>query len=190
VIVLDQTIISDDIAEKAFVCDLVRCKGACCAEGDYGAPLLESELKELDENLESIRPFLNPKGAEAIDREGTYVIDPDGDLSTTLLEGRECAFAIKDSKTLQWKCGIEIAWKAGKSTFRKPLSCHLYPIRITYKEHYQLLNYHRWHICNPACSLGEKLSIPVYEFLKEPLIRAYGVQWYERLCKLISDRNR
>lgn len=185
-IVLENTVLSDDIAEVAFVCDLVKCKGACCSEGDYGAPLIEEEIGNIERNLDGVLPFLTQEGRQTIASKGIAVKDPDGDWSTTLIEGRECAFAVKDKKSSQWLCGIELAWKAGKSDWQKPISCHLYPIRVTRKEHYHLLNYHKWHICSPACDLGRKLQVPVYRFLEGPLTRAYGADWYQALCELID----
>ena len=188
-IALDHTVLSDDIAEREFVCDLIKCKGACCAEGDLGAPLEDAEIVELEKALDAVKPFMSKRGLAALEKQGHFAPDPDGGFGTPLVDGNECVFAIKE-KAGSWKCSIEQAWKAGKTDFRKPISCHLYPIRVTKKEHYHLLNYHRWYICSPACRQGEALGVPVYVFLKEPLIRAYGADWYERLCSLIDERTR
>lgn len=182
---LDNVILSDDIREQFFVCDLEKCKGACCVEGDLGAPLEREELNILKEEYPAIAPFLTETGRREIEAQGTHVLDPDGDYSTPTISGRECAYAVYDERGIL-KCGIEEAYQAGKTTFRKPISCHLYPIRITRYADYEAVNYDRWHICNPACALGKELSIPVYKFLKEPLIRKYGSDWYNRLVDLIE----
>lgn len=187
-IVIDHTIISDDIAEEYFVCDLLRCKGACCVEGTGGAPLKEEELTILRELYEDIEPYLTEKGKAVIKKYGAYVRDSDGDWTTPVIEGRECAYAYYDEHKIL-KCGIERAWKEGKVNFRKPVSCHLYPIRISKYEHYEALNYHHWHICSPACRNGDTLQVPLYRFLKESLIRKYGEVWYQKLEEAIEEKN-
>ena len=187
-ILVDNAVISDDIKEQFFVCDLDKCKGACCVEGDLGAPLEESELKELEDAYEVVKPYLSAEGVAAIEKEGLYIKDFEGDYSTTTIGGKECAFAIYDDKGVL-KCGIEQAYFDGKTTFRKPVSCHLYPIRITKYDHYDALNYDRWDICSAACSLGEKLGVPVYKFLKEALIRKYGEAWYTELVEEIEGKS-
>ena len=186
-ILVDNAVISDDIKEQFFVCDLDKCKGACCVEGDLGAPLEEPELKELEEAYEVVKPYLSAEGIAAIEKEGLYIKDFEGDYSTTTIGGQECAFAIYDDKGML-KCGIEQAYFDGKTSFRKPVSCHLYPIRITKYDHYDALNYDRWDICSAACSLGEKLGVPVYKFLKDALIRKYGEAWYRELCEEIEGK--
>jgi hypothetical protein len=186
-ILIENTVISDDIVEKAFVCDLTKCKGACCIEGDLGAPLLDVELEVLKQEYENIKPYLSDAGRAAIESEGLYIKDWEDDYSTTTIDGKECAYAIYDEHRVL-KCGIEQAYIAGKTDFKKPISCHLYPIRVTQYEQYQALNYDRWSICADACSLGEKLQVPVYKFLKEPLIRAYGPEWYAQLEKEAEDK--
>lgn len=185
-ILIDETCVSDDVAEKFFVCNLDKCKGACCVEGDLGAPLEESELAVMEEIYEAVKPYLTEEGIAAIEKQGKYIKDWEGDYSTTTIDERECAYAIYDEKRVL-KCGIEQAYNDGKIGFKKPISCHLYPIRITKYEHYHAINYDRWGICNPACDLGEALGVPVYKFLKEPLIRAYGASWYSQLEKEIED---
>lgn len=184
-ILIDDAVLSDDIKEQFFVCDLKACKGACCVEGDLGAPLEDSELKELEDSFESVKPYLSKEGLAAIEKEGLYVKDFEGDYSTTTIDGKECAFAIYDEKKVL-KCGIEQAYLDGKTTFKKPISCHLYPIRITKYDHYEALNYDRWDICSAACTLGAKLGVPVYKFLKDALIRKYGEAWYQQLCNEIE----
>lgn len=184
-ILVDNAVISDDIKEQFFVCDLTACKGACCVEGDLGAPLEESELQELKDAYEAVKPYLSKEGIKAIEKEGTYIMDFEGDYSTTTIGNKECAFAIYDENKVL-KCGIEQAFFDGKTTFRKPVSCHLYPIRITKYDHYDALNYDRWDICSAACTLGDKLGVPVYKFLKDALIRKYGEAWYQELCAEIE----
>ncbi|MBK9510292.1 MAG: DUF3109 family protein [Cytophagaceae bacterium] len=185
-ILIDDTCISDDVAEQFFVCNLEKCKGACCVEGDLGAPLEGVELQVLEDIYEKVKPYLSKEGIEAIEAQGKYIKDWEGDYSTTTIDEKECAYAIYDENKVL-KCGIEQAYNDGVIDFKKPISCHLYPIRITKYEHYHAINYDRWSICSDACSLGEKLGVPVYQFLKEPLIRAYGEEWYQQLEQEIID---
>lgn len=185
-ILIDETVISDDIKEQFFVCDLEKCKGACCVEGDLGAPLTEEETKTLDKVYQKVKPYLSDQGISEIEKQGTFILDEEGDFSTPTINGRECAYAIYDDKGIL-KCGIEQAYNDGKIKFRKPISCHLYPIRITKYDHYEAINYDRWHICTPACGLGKELGVPVYKFLKEALTRKYGERWYRELCTEIEE---
>lgn len=178
---IKNTLVSEDILEKKFVCDLAACKGACCVEGDAGAPLEKSELKKLKSVYKDVEPYLNKKGHQAIQEQGLFVIDSDGDYTTPLVSaGKECAYVVFDEKKTA-KCAIEMAFLDGKIKWQKPISCHLYPIRITPYKHYDAVNYHKWDICKPACTCGEKLNVPVYRFLKMPLIRKYGKSWYKEL---------
>ena len=175
------TLISEDLFEKRFVCDLNACKGACCVEGASGAPLEVEEETLLRELWPKIRPYIPEKGQRAIDEHGVSEVDEDGDLVTTLVEGRkECAFTVFDEKGIAL-CGVEKAWKDGAIPFRKPISCHLYPIRIAKLKFHDGLNYHRWPICKPACECGAKLDVPVFRFLKDSLTRKYGAEWYAEL---------
>jgi hypothetical protein len=185
--IVGQTVLSDDIAEKLFVCHTEKCKGACCVEGDAGAPLSKDELTVLEEIFDKVKPFLTEEGIAAIEAQGVHVIDQDGDHSTPLQPSGACAYAVADKKGVL-KCGIEQAYLAGKITFRKPISCHLYPIRVSKFDDYDALNYHRWHICSDACTLGAQLGVPLYVFLKEALIRAYGEAWYAELVQTIRQR--
>jgi len=185
-IVIQNTVISDDVAEQFFVCNLDACKGACCVEGDLGAPLELEELEILQNEYPKIEPFLTEAGKQAIAAQGLYIEDWEGDYSTTTINDRECAYALYDERGIL-KCGIEQAYLAGATSFKKPISCHLYPIRITKYEGFEALNYDRWDICSPACSFGAKLGVPVYEFLKEPLIRKYGAEWYAELAREIKN---
>ena len=187
-IIVENAVLSDDLKEKHFVCDLQKCKGACCVEGDLGAPLEPDELSEIDKNLDAIFPYLSMEGRNAIQEQGPYILDEEDDYSTTTIGGKECAFAIYDEQGIL-KCGIEQAYNEGKINWRKPISCHLYPIRITKYDHYDALNYDRWDICSPACKLGDELKVPVYKFLKEPLIRKYGEDWYQALEEQVESQS-
>lgn len=185
-IAINHTLISEDIFDKKFVCDLNACKGECCVSGDSGAPLDKKELKILDKVYPAVKPYMNKQGIEAVEKNGTYTLDSDGDYTTTLVsDGAECAFVFFDDKNIA-KCAIEQAYLDGKIDpiaigWKKPISCHLYPIRIKEYKEYDAVNYHAWHICKPACECGQQLNVPVYKFLKEPLIRKYGDAWYEEL---------
>ncbi|WP_025763800.1 DUF3109 family protein [Dyadobacter tibetensis] len=187
-ILIENTCISDDIEDQLFVCDLEKCKGACCVEGDSGAPLDEEECAILDEIYPQVAPYLTEAGKAVIAQEGTYTKDWEGDFVTPVIDGKECAYALYDERGIL-KCGIEQAYNDGKIAYKKPISCHLYPIRITKYEQYHALNYDRWSICSPACELGSHLGVPVYKFLKEPLTRAYGPEWYQQLTQEIDERN-
>jgi hypothetical protein len=184
-ITIDNTVISEDIADKFFVCDLAKCKGACCVEGDGGAPVEQNEVMILKSIYKKVKPYLSKQGQEAIEEQGTYIREQDGTYSTPLIGGKECAYSLYDKGIL--KCGIEQAYYAKKIDWKKPISCHLYPIRITKYEHYDALNYDRWNICSPACSNGRELGVPIYQFLKEPLIRKYGEDWYKTLTLKIKE---
>ena len=187
-IIIDKTVISDDLTDNFFLCNLDKCKGGCCVEGDLGAPLESDELKELDEIYEEVKPFLTNAGRAAIAEQGKYIFDEDREYSTPTINGKECAYAVYNEKGIL-KCGIEMAWQEGKVPFRKPISCHLYPIRITKYDSYDALNYDRWEICIPACELGKKTRVPLYKFLKEALIRKYGKAWYDKLAETIKQQD-
>lgn len=178
---IDKALISLDVLEEGFVCDLNACKGACCVEGDAGAPLTEEEVVILRNEYPKFKEFLRPEGIASVEAQGTSVSDEhDGQPVTPLRDGKECAYTLfsEDGTAM---CGIEKAWQAGKTTFRKPISCHLYPIRITMMKDLEALNYERWSICSAACTLGRSLKVPVYKFTKEALIRKYGEAWYDEL---------
>ena len=177
---LGRALISDDIKEQFFVCNLSKCKGACCVEGDLGAPLEEDELPILQKIYDAVSPYLSEEGRDAISEQGVYVKDFEGDYSTPTIQGKECAYAYYDEQKVL-KCGIEQAYLDGKISWKKPLSCHLYPIRVTKYEQFDALNYDRWGICSDACTLGDELQVPIYKFVKDALIRKYGQQWYDDL---------
>ena len=158
--------------------------------GDSGAPLEEEELGILEEVLAEVKPYMNKKGLKAVEKQGSYIVDNDGDYTTTLVApGKECAFVVFDSEKIA-KCAIEMAYSDGKISWKKPISCHLYPIRISKLKSGDAVNYSEWHICKPACACGNKLNVPVYRFLKEPLIRKYGQAWYKELEKVDKELNK
>lgn len=184
---IDNTLISDEMLEKKFVCDLNACKGECCIAGDAGAPLEQEELKILKRILPEVLPYLTEEGKKAIAEKGVYEIDEDGELVTPLIStgSKPCAFVVFDEKNIA-KCGIEQAYLDGKIDFKKPISCHLYPVRLSTSNSYTLVNYNQWSVCKPACTLGEQLGVKVYKFLKEPLIRKFGAEWYAKLEEVDS----
>jgi len=177
---IGNTIVSLDLLEKKFVCDLDCCKGICCIEGDSGAPLEYEELTILEEIFPIVEPYLNEKGKAEIAQHGKYVIDKDGDVVTPVVdENRECAYTIFENGIAF--CAIEKAFLDKKITFRKPISCHLYPIKINKYNRFDGVNYHQQEICRAARKYGEKLNVPVYQFSKDVLIRKYGEAWFEEL---------
>lgn len=174
------TLVHEDLITEQFVCNLNRCKGVCCIEGDSGAPLEKAELAILDEIYPKVKPFMSAIGIETVEVEGTFVKDFEGDYTTPCVnKNKECAYVVLENGITQ--CAIEKAYEAGHIDWKKPISCHLYPIRRTVYPEFEVLNYDRWSICSPACNLGAELKIPVYRFLKEPLIRKYGSDWFEEL---------
>ena len=177
---IDDKVISLDIFEKKFICDLHACHGECCVEGESGAPLEDSETAILEQIYEQVIPYLTTEAVAEIETQGKWVIDSDGDKVTPIINGAECVYAVRDDKGL-WKCAIEQAYYDGKVAFKKPISCHLYPIRVTQYKSFQALNYHEWFVCKPARVLGSKVGKPVFQFLKEPIIRKYGEAFFEEL---------
>jgi hypothetical protein len=177
---IQNKIVSTQIFERQFVCDLTACKGACCIEGNGGAPVTKEEVDIIEANLDKVLPYMRPEGIAAIEAQGVVYEDEDFEPATTLVNGKECAFVYFD-QTNTAKCAIEKAHREGQIDFIKPISCHLYPIRTKQFNEYTALNYEKWDICEPACACGEKLDVPVYKFLKEPLIRAFGPEFYNEL---------
>ena len=177
---IDDKLISDRILENRFVCDLTACKGACCIEGDAGAPLEKEETKILDKIYTKVKPYLRPEGRAAIEAQGKWIKADDGELETPLVNGAECAYVIFDEKGIT-KCGIEKAYEDGKIDWKKPISCHLYPIRVNKTKAGYILNYDEWNICKAACTFGKKRDVKVYQFLKEPIARKFGEDFYEAL---------
>lgn len=180
---LGKTIVSEDILKEDFVCNLSACKGACCIAGDAGAPLEEEETKILEEIYPQVKPFLRKEGIEAIEAQGTSMIGEDGGFETPLINGADCAYVTFDSRGTAL-CGIEEAYNQGEISWKKPVSCHLYPVRVQDYSEFSAVNYHEWHICDDACSLGKELQVPIYKFTKAALIRKFGEDWYQELEKV------
>ena len=183
---IDDKLISEDLFSEEFVCNLAKCKGICCVEGDAGAPLDEDETKILDEIYPKIKSYLRSEGIQAIEEQGTYTLDFEGDLVTPLVNNAECAYVIFDEKGYT-KCAIEKAYEDGVINWQKPISCHLYPIRITEYSNFSAINYHEWDICSDACTLGKELGVKVYQFLNKPLIRKYGEEFYQTLSEAAEE---
>ena len=182
---LGKTIVSEDILAKDFVCNLSACKGACCVDGDAGAPLSKEETAILESIYPQIKPFLRPEGIAAIEAQGSWAIGAEGELETPLIENRDCAYVIYDGPTAL--CGIEQAYNQGVVSWKKPVSCHLYPIRVKDFTEFAAVNYDKWDICSDACELGKELQVPVYKFVKEALIRLFGIDWYTELEQVAEE---
>lgn len=184
---IEDKLISEDIFSEEFVCNISKCKGACCVEGDVGAPLDEEETRILEEIYPKVKPFLRAEGIAAIEAQGTWERDPfDNDFVTPMVENKECAYVIFDEQGIT-KCGIEKAYEEGAVDWIKPISCHLYPIRTKKYSSFEAMNYDQWSICSDACSLGRVLKVPVYQFLKKPLIRKYGEGFYAQLSQVADE---
>jgi len=182
-IIVQDKLVSDDIVEAYFACNLSACKGACCWEGDSGAPLEEAELATMRAIQDKIRPFLSPAGIDALEKQGAYVwFEEAGEWGTPLIENGPCAYMTTNALGIA-HCGIEDAWRAGAVEFQKPISCHLYPIRVDRNEDigFETLNYHQWDICSAACNRGSAEKIHLYKFVKDALIRKYGQDFYDEL---------
>jgi hypothetical protein len=177
---IQDKVVSIDLFEKKFVCDLTACKGACCVEGDSGAPLTFEEVSIMEDDLEKIKPFMRPEGIAAVEETGVFYMDWDNEPVSTLVNEKECAFVTFDDNGTAL-CAIEQAHKAGVTEFKKPISCHLYPIRVKKYNDFTALNYNEWNICKPACACGDKLNVKVYKFLKEPIVRAFGEEFFTEL---------
>lgn len=178
---IDDAIVALDVIEENFFCDLSACKGECCVEGESGAPLENEEVEILEKILPLIWNDLSPKAQQVINQQGVAYQDRDGDMVTSIVNGKDCVFTYYDEKGI-CKCAIEKAYKEGKTDFYKPISCHLYPIRLEKFREFTAVNYHRWRICKAAVLLGNKEGLRIYQFLKEPLIRKFGNAWYNELC--------
>ena len=187
VIQIDDILVSDEVVEAKFVCDLNKCKGGCCEDGDAGAPLAKDEKKILNEIYEEVKPYLTQEGRAEIERQGKYLYDTEFGWVTPTVNGAICAYGVRDKQGII-KCAIEQAYNDGKVKWKKPISCHLFPIRIVEARHATYVNYEpREVLCSPACSLGKKLKVPVYQFLKEPLIRKFGEEFYKALSQVAVE---
>jgi hypothetical protein len=189
VIVIDKILISDEIIEEQFVCDLNKCKGGCCEDGDSGAPLATEELEEVKKAFELVKPFLTTAGLKELERTGLYRYDREFGWVTPTVNGEICAYGFRDKKGII-KCAFEEAWNQKLISWKKPISCHLYPIRTSKSKYndYQMMNYEpRETLCSPACELGKELKVPVYQFLKESITRKFGPAFYKALEKIASE---
>lgn len=183
---LGKTIVSEEIIQKDFVCNLSACKGACCIDGDAGAPLELEETKIMEAIYPKIKPFLRPEGIQAIEAQGAFITTEYGEFETPLIDGADCAYVIFDKKGTAL-CAFEEAYNQGQTDWKKPVSCHLYPIRVKDYSEFSAVNYERWDICNDACTLGKELQIPIYKFVKQALIRKFGEDWYMELEKVAES---
>jgi hypothetical protein len=187
VIEIDNILISDEIVEARFVCDLSKCKGGCCEDGDAGAPLEKDELAHLERHYADVEPYLTAEGRAEIARQGKYVYDREFGWVTPTIDGALCAYGFRDAGGII-KCGIEAAYYDGKLDWKKPISCHLFPIRLTQSKAYTLVNYEpRETLCAPGCALGKKAKMPVYQFLQEPIERKFGAEFYETLHQIAIE---
>lgn len=187
-IIIQQTLVSEDIFDNEFVCNLDACKGACCVEGDEGAILEKSELKTLEKIYPDVKPYLTKEGISSIEKQGYYIINEAGEYKTPLINNGPCAYIYYDAGVAL--CGIEKAYREKKIKWQKPVSCHLYPIRISKVGEYDALNYERWKICKPACKHGKDLGIPIFRFVKDSLIRKYGKAYFEAMEAAYEYRNK
>lgn len=183
---IDNTLVSLDVIECPFICDLSHCKGACCVEGDSGAPLQKKEIAELEKALPFVWDDLSPQAQAVINKQGVAYIDQEGEIVTSIVDNKNCVFTCYDADGV-CKCAVEKAYRAGKIPFYKPVSCHLYPIRITEYDTFSAVNYNRWKICKAAEVLGKKEKLPLYQFLKEPLIRRFGEKWFQNLEQVATE---
>ena len=183
---IGDAIVASDIIEENFLCDLSACMGECCVEGDAGAPLEEDEVKIIEDLLSEVWDDLSPAAQAVIKEHGVAYRDHDGDMVTSIVHGKNCVFTYYDEKGI-CKCAIEKAYREGRTNFYKPISCHLYPIRLQKYKDFTAVNYHRWSICKAAVLLGKKEGLKVYEFLKEPLIRRFGEDWYNELVLVAEE---
>lgn len=187
-LIVKESIVSDDIADCRFCCDLAQCKGQCCVEGDYGAPLTDDEVDTLQRILPQVLPYMTAEGRSVVEREGVSTLDNAAEPCTPLVNNRECAYvAWADDGTAL--CAIEQACRDGKTDFLKPVSCHLYPIRVDNYGEFTAVNYHRWDVCRCAVTKGNECGVPLYQYLREPLIRRFGQEWYDELLQAISQRD-
>lgn len=186
-IAIDKILVSDDVIQAKFVCDLHKCKGGCCEDGDAGAPLEKEEMQIIEENFQHIKPYLNSAGLAEINKQGKFLYDKEFGWVTPTINGGICAYGFRDKKGII-KCGIEAAYYDGKLNWKKPISCHLYPITIKRTKEYTMVNYEpRDVLCSPGCALGKKVKMPVYQFLKESLTRKFGEAFYNALHKIALD---
>jgi hypothetical protein len=186
---IGKTLVSEEIIDTDFVCNLNTCKGQCCIDGDAGAPLEKDELIILKEIYPKIKPYLRLEGIRAIEMQGVYIKTDNGELETPLINNAECAYVIFDDKNVAL-CAIEEAYNQGEISWKKPVSCHLYPVRVKKYTEFYGVNYDKWSICDDACTLGKELQIPIYKFVKQALIRKFGEDWYNQLERTAYNLNK
>ncbi len=179
-IIIGDKLISEDIFTEKFCCDIAACVGTCCVEGDSGAPLDYEEVEILEQNYPAAREYMPEANIQAVEQQGFAVKDTDNDLVTPLYNNAECAYSYQENGITF--CAYEKAFLEGRTTWRKPISCHLYPIRLAKVGIYTSIKLHKWHVCRPAFILGRKKGIPAYKFLEEPLVRRFGQEFYDELC--------
>lgn len=179
---IQDAILSDDIFNAHFICDLCKCKGECCVEGESGAPLEKEEYDAIRAILPVILDELSVEARKLIEEQGIAYVDCDGELVTSIIKGKECVFTYFDENGV-CGCVIDKAYREGRILVPKPISCHLYPIRLQRYKNFTAVNYHRWSVCKPAVKLGKQKGVKIYEFLKEPLIRRFGENWYNEVCE-------
>ncbi|MGM0634727.1 MAG: DUF3109 family protein [Bacteroidota bacterium] len=184
---IGKTLVSGELIESDFACNLKACKGECCVAGDAGAPLEENEVQKLEDAFQHVKPFMRQEGIDAVNKQGKYVTSEfdENELETTLVEGKECAYVFFNDQGMAL-CSIEAAYRAGKIDWKKPISCELYPVRVQKYSEFEAVNYDKWDICDDACTLGKELQMPIYKFTKEALIKKFGEDWYSEL-ELIAD---
>ncbi len=185
-IMVDNVVVSDELIKARFMCNLAECKGACCIEGDAGAPLKVEEIGIIEDDLDLIKPFMTPEGLKVVEEFGVFDYDSFGNFVTPLIKDRDCAFVFYNDGVAA--CAIEKAHLEGEIDFRKPISCYLYPIRVSKSGPIETLHFHRWNICSPAFSFGQQQQMPVYQFLREPLILKYGYAWFKKLEQLVAKK--
>ena len=186
---IEDKVVSTQIFEKKFVCDLSACKGQCCVSGDSGAPISVEEISILEDEIDKIKPFMTKEGVEVIENQGVFYVDQENDEVTSLIDEKQCAF-VSFNKEGVAQCSIEKAYKKGQTTLKKPISCHLYPVRVKQFKEFTALNYNEWDICEPACKCGEKLKIPVFIFLKDAITRAFGCAFFSELLAVNKELNK
>ncbi|MBO4588361.1 MAG: DUF3109 family protein [Bacteroidales bacterium] len=185
-LIVENCIISENIADRCFCCDLSQCKGQCCVEGDAGAPLDENEVPVLERIYPQVEPYMTEAGRRAVAEQGLAIDDNAGEPCTPLVANRECAYVVWEDGCAF--CAIEKAFRDGKIDYMKPVSCHLYPIRVDNYGEFISLNYHEWDVCRSAVCKGRETGVPLYKYLKEPLIRRFGQKWYDELCQQVRAR--
>jgi hypothetical protein len=188
IVQIDDKLISADVFEKCFACDIAQCAGICCVLGDSGAPLEKKEKRILQREYEHFAACMKPEGRRAVEQQGYAVIDLDGDLVTPLIDGAACAYSNTDAAGTCY-CAIERAFLDGKTTFRKPISCYIYPVRIKQVGEFTCLNYDVWSACDSARTKGKEKNIPVFRFLQQPIIARFGQAFYEKMQALSEELN-